>query len=89
MATSKKKIGLVGAGLLLGLCALLMLWGAVANPALGATPEPKTPPPTWVFAGGVPQNIQDDLKAELEKARGFYGERFGIEATGFTVLMGV
>ena len=46
------------------------------------------PPPTWVFAGDVPADDQTVLREEMEYSRAYFSDRFGVEATGFTVLVG-
>ena len=46
------------------------------------------PPPTWVFVGDVPAAYQTALREEMEQCRAYFAERFGVEATGFTVLVG-
>ncbi len=46
-----------------------------------------TPPPTWVFAGDVPNSERIELQEEMEAARAFFAERYGVEATDFTVLV--
>ena len=46
------------------------------------------PPPTWIFAGDVPAAHQTTLREEMEYVRGYFVDRYGVEATGFTVLVG-
>ena len=46
------------------------------------------PPPTWVFAGDVPADDQTVLREEMEYSRAYFRNRFGVEATDFTVLVG-
>ena len=61
-------------------------------PTATATPTPvpkaESPPPTWVFAGNIPTEHQTILREEMEHSRAYFSDRFGIEATGFTVLVG-
>ena len=45
------------------------------------------PPPTWVFAGDVPATDRTALREEMEYVRAYFADRFGVEATGFTVLV--
>ena len=45
-------------------------------------------PPAWVFAGNVPESDQLMLREEMEYARAYFASEFGVEATGFTVLVG-
>ena len=47
-----------------------------------------SPPPTWVFAGDVPMAYQTALREEMEQSRAYFADRFGVEATDFTVLVG-
>ena len=51
-------------------------------------PSVTLPPPTWVFAGDVPADHQTVLREEMEYVRAFFADRHGVEATGFTVLVG-
>ena len=55
-----------------------------------ATPVPvaSSAPPTWVFAGDIPEEHRALLQKDLEGVRGFFADRYGVEATGFTVLVG-
>ncbi len=55
-----------------------------------ATPVPvaSSAPPTWVFAGDIPDEHKVLLQKDLEGVRGFYDSLYGVEATGFTVLVG-
>ena len=46
-------------------------------------------PPTWVFAGDIPDEHKAALREEMERARGFFADTLGVEATGFTVLVGM
>ena len=46
------------------------------------------PPPTWVFAGDVPAAHKAALREEMEYVRAYFVHRYGVEATGFTVLVG-
>ena len=46
------------------------------------------PPPTWVFAGDVPAAYQTALREEMEQSRAYFANKFGVEATDFTVLVG-
>ena len=48
----------------------------------------RSPAPTWRFAGEVPEAHRRALREEMEHARAFFSERFGVEATGFTVMVG-
>ena len=47
-----------------------------------------SPPPTWVFAGDVPTADRTALREEMEYVRAFFADKYGVEATGFTVLVG-
>ena len=47
------------------------------------------PPPTWIFAGDVPAADRRALREEMEYVRAYFADRFGVEATGFTVLVGI
>ena len=49
---------------------------------------PNGAPPTWVFAGDIPETEQTKLREELEHSRAYFADKFGVEATGFTVLVG-
>ena len=53
------------------------------------TPEPtvKSPPPMWIFVGDIPEEHQTILREEMEASRAYFSDRFGVEATGFTVLV--
>ena len=42
----------------------------------------------WVFAGDVPEAHQTALREEMAAVRTWFAERYGVEATGFTVLVG-
>ena len=53
-----------------------------------AGPAAVSPPPTWIFAGDIPEEHQTVLRDEMEAVRAFFSDRFGVEATGFTVLAG-
>ena len=55
---------------------------SVADDALSS------PPPTWVFAGDVPDAEQTALREEMEAVRSWFADQYGVEATGFTVLVG-
>ena len=48
----------------------------------------RTPPPTWVFAGDVPEAHRTALREEMEYVRTWFADQYGVEATGFTVLVG-
>ncbi len=56
-----------------------------------ATPVPvaSSAPPTWVFVGNVPEEHKAALREEMERTRGFFADRYGVEATGFTLLVGM
>ena len=56
-----------------------------------ATPVPvaSSTPPTWVFVGNVPEEHKAALREEMERTRGFFADRYGVEATGFTLLVGM
>ena len=47
-----------------------------------------SPPPTWVFAGDVPDADRIALREEMEAVRSWFADQYGVEATGFTVLVG-
>ncbi len=51
-------------------------------------PTTITPPPNWIFAGDIPQEDQTVLREEMEYCRSYFSTESGIEATGFTVLVG-
>ena len=48
----------------------------------------RSPPPTWVFAGDVPDAHRTALREEMEYVRTWFAEQYGVAATGFTVLVG-
>ncbi len=54
------------------------------------TDEPDTdePPPMWIFAENIPAAHQTALRDEMEHSRAYISDRFDVEATGFTVLVG-
>ena len=52
------------------------------------SPTTITPSPTWIFAGDILQEDQTVLREEMEYCRSYFSTEFGIEATGFTVLVG-
>ena len=62
--------------------------GTVSSVVSAATGAPGAPPPIWVFAGNVPEAEQTMLREELEYSRAYFADKFGITATGFTVLVG-
>ena len=47
-----------------------------------------SPPPTWVFAGDVPDADRAALREEMEAVRSWSADQYGVAATGFTVLVG-
>lgn len=47
-----------------------------------------SPPPDWIFAGDIPVEDQAVLREEMEYSRAYFSDRFGVEATDFTVLVG-
>ena len=49
----------------------------------------QTLPPTWVFAGDVPAADRAALREEMEYVRTWFADQYGVEATGFTVLVGI
>ena len=60
-----------------------------ATPAPTPTPQAaKSPPPTWIFAGDIPEEHQTILRDEMEAVRTWFSGQHGVEATGFTVLVG-
>ena len=69
---------------------------ATPEPTPTATPESTptavrraaSPPPAWIFAGDIPDEHQTVLREEMEHSRAYFSNRFGVEATGFTVLVG-
>ena len=65
---------------------------ATPTPLPTATPTPipraASPPPTWIFAEGIPERHQAILREEMESVRAYFSDRFDGEATGFTVLVG-
>ena len=55
----------------------------------GTTQEPvENLPPTWVFAGDVPNAQRTALREEMEYVRTWFADQYGVVATGFTVLVG-
>lgn len=54
----------------------------------GSLTPAKTPPPRWIFAGNILETEQAWLLEEMERVRAFFQHRYGIEATGFTVIAG-
>ncbi len=61
-----------------------------ATPTNTPTPTPvvSSPPPTWVFAGDIPDEHKAALRDEMEQVRTFFAAQYGSEATGFTVFVG-
>ena len=60
-----------------------------ADEPLTISPDMVTlPPPTWVFAGEVPDIDKTVLREEMEYVRAWFADQYGVEATGFTVLVG-
>ena len=47
-----------------------------------------SPPPTWIFTEDVPEEHRTILHEEMEFVRAYFSDRYGVEATGFTVLVG-
>ena len=68
----------------------------VPTPTPTPTPTPSptpvstvlTPPPTWIFTEEVSEENREVLQEEMEAVRAFFADRYGVEATGFTVLAG-
>ncbi len=62
-----------------------------ATPTNTPTPTPipvaSSAPPRWVFVGDIPDEHRAVLREEMERTRGFFADRYGVEATGFTVLV--
>ena len=55
----------------------------------GTTQEPvENLPPTWVFAGDVPDAHRTAFREEMEYVRTWFDDQYGVVATGFTVLVG-
>ena len=59
-----------------------------ATPTATATPAAASDPPTWIFAGDIPKEDQNVLRQEMEAVRAYFSNRYGVEATDFTVLVG-
>ena len=47
-----------------------------------------SPPPTWIFTEDIPGEHQTALRGKMESVRAYFSEQFGVEATGFTVIVG-
>ena len=47
-----------------------------------------SPPPTWIFTEDIPGEHQTALRDKMESVRAYFSEQFGVEATGFTVIVG-
>ncbi len=47
-----------------------------------------TPPPRWIFAGDIPEWHRTILRDEMEYVRAFFKDRYGVESTDFTVMVG-
>ncbi len=62
--------------------------GAVSGTATVTVVAARSAPPTWVFVGDIPESTQTLLRTEMEHARGYFANQYGVEATGFTVLFG-
>ena len=62
------------------------------TPTATATATPvhvaSSAPPTWVFAGDIPDEHKAALQEEMEQVRAFFSDALGVEATGFTVFVG-
>ncbi len=52
------------------------------------SPALSSPPPTWVFAGDVPDAYRTAVREEMEYVRTWFADQYGVAATGFTVLVG-
>ena len=55
------------------------------------TPTPQTamsPSPTWIFQGDISEEDQTMLRDEMEAVRTWFSDQHGVEAMGFTVLVG-
>ena len=50
---------------------------------------PRSAPPTYVFARGIPESTRTLIRNEMEYSRAYFASEHGVEATGFTVLVGV
>ena len=60
-----------------------------APPAPTPTPtSAESASPTWMFAGDISEEDQTMLRDEMEAVRTWFSDQHGVEATGFTVLVG-
>ena len=49
---------------------------------------PRSAPPTYVFAEGIPESTRTLIRSEMEYSRAYFASEHGVEATGFTVMVG-
>ena len=65
---------------------------ATSGTASGSAPvtvaAARSAPPTWVFAGNIPESDRMVFRREMEYSRAYFANEYGVEATGFTVLVG-
>ena len=47
-----------------------------------------SPPPTWIFTEDIPEEHRTIFREQMEHVRSYFSDRFGVEATGFTVIVG-
>ena len=50
--------------------------------------DAKTPPPRWVFVNDISDADKTILRKEMEACRNYFTNRYKVEATDFTVLVG-
>ena len=48
----------------------------------------RSAPPEWVFTGDVSETLRTMFREEMEHSRAYFAHHHGVEATGFTVLVG-
>ncbi len=48
----------------------------------------RSAPPTYVFAGDIPESTRTLIRNEMEHSRAYFASEHGVEATGFTVIVG-
>ena len=53
-----------------------------------AVQAPKSPPPTWIFTGGISEEHQTTLRDEMEAVRTWFSNQYSVESTDFTVAVG-
>ena len=62
--------------------------GTASGSAAVTVAAARSAPPTWVFAGNIPESNRMVFRREMEYSRAYFANEYGVEATGFTVLVG-